>query len=244
MDPSHCFSQTNHVSLVEHEWVAWKFSKTPPSFWQHQSNQLAFMQWLEKKLNFDPNHTDLDRWYNVSVQTVIEHGGAGLLTMNGGSLYGVLKNLYPTHHWQPWRFVRTPKGIWEDVSVRRYVPDSTCFIIKLLLDFVKLISEYFEEMAKQMNLKSLDDWYSVSLEKALQLGAGTIINNYYNNSLITALQQLYPEHKWEPWKFSKLPKSLFWRTARKTRKSSSKSTTTDSTGKPRYETVIDCDIKA
>jgi len=89
------------------------------------NNQLSFLKWLGQQLNLDTlsDGKGLEAWYKVSIQTVIDNGGSGLLHANGGSLYAVLKQLYPTHHWQPWKFVRTPKGMWENIAVRRYAQE-------------------------------------------------------------------------------------------------------------------------
>ena len=43
----------------EHEWHRWKFTAVPRTFWMEPENQLAYMEWLRRKLGFN----DLDDLY-------------------------------------------------------------------------------------------------------------------------------------------------------------------------------------
>ncbi len=52
-----------------------------------------------------------------------------------------------------------------------------------------------------MDIQSPKDWYSVTAEQLHHVGVSSVLKNYYNSSLITALQTIYPEHSWLPWRF-------------------------------------------
>jgi hypothetical protein len=60
---------------------------------------------------------------------------------------------YPEHDWHPWEFTYTPHGIWDDATVQR---------------------KYMEWVAKEINLDTMEKWYSV---KAL-----TLIKKYKGSS--------------------------------------------------------------
>lgn len=53
------------------------------------------------------------------------------------------------------------------------------------------------------NMEVLDS-FSTLIVKALGL-----LTSHYNSSLIKALATIYPEHKWIPWKFGRVPRG-FW----------------------------------
>ncbi len=56
----------------------------------------------------------------------------------------------------------------------------------------------FEEIASYLRVTKLSDWYAVKVTDMHELGAGGLINNYYQGSLMQALQSIYPHYPWEP----------------------------------------------
>ncbi len=61
---------------------------------------------------------------------------------------------------------------------------------------------FFDSAAPQLNIKELKDWYFVSKQQVIQCGGGGLLN-HYNGSLVQALQMVYPEYEWIPWKSSR-----------------------------------------
>ena len=55
----------------------------------------------------------------------------------------MLLSAYPNYQWLPWKFNQTPKGYWKDIQNQR-----KC------LDY----------LAKELNVKELDDWYNIGFE--------------------------------------------------------------------------------
>lgn len=53
----------------------------------------------------------------------------------------------------------------------------------------------------------LSPWYNVSHATLHRLGCGFLLTEKYN-SVYAMVKSIYPEHKWLPWKFKKLPRSL------------------------------------
>jgi hypothetical protein len=66
-----------------------------------------------------------------------------------------------------------------------------------------------EVIGKELGVKDLDDWYKIST-KQLKEKNSSFINRYYNGSLFAALKELFPHHKWDPLRFSQVPKS-YWK---------------------------------
>jgi hypothetical protein len=68
--------------------------------------------------------------------------------------------------------------------------------------------EYFDWLAKQLDIKTPDDWYNVKLADVDKLhGAGLL--HQYGNSLVKALANVYPEYQWNEWKFTQVSKG-YW----------------------------------
>ena len=68
-------------------------------------------------------------------------GGKTVLNMYSGSLSKLLSSIYPEHNWQLWKFNQVPANWW--------------------INNAKL---FMEKAARELNIKSLEDWYNVSRE--------------------------------------------------------------------------------
>lgn len=58
-----------------------------------------------------------------------------------------------------------------------------------------------ETIAKLLHVVTLDDWYSISKEDMYTNGGRELLQFFYEDSNIKALQSIYPEHEWLLWKF-------------------------------------------
>lgn len=66
---------------------------------------------------------------------------------------------------------------------------------------------FFDWIASQLGIKKQEDWYGIS-HVTVRRKSEDILNNY-ENCLSTALQRIYPEYEWYPWKFLRAPTG-FW----------------------------------
>jgi hypothetical protein len=48
----------------------------------------------------------------------------------------------------------------------------------------------------------MDDWYAVKCQDIVKRGGSWILNGQYGGSFVAALQDLFPEHFWQLWKFA------------------------------------------
>ncbi len=51
-------------------------------------------------------------------------------------------------------------------------------------------------------MKEPSDWYNVSVAQFVKMGGGGLLQ-YYKQSLLKALQDIYPDYNWLPYHFSK-----------------------------------------
>ena len=55
----------------------------------------------------------------------------------------------------------------------------------------------------------MNQWHSVKVRDVMNAGGYGLLQEYYNNSLMKALEHVYPELQWRPWEFDKVS-SAFW----------------------------------
>jgi hypothetical protein len=138
-----------------------------------------------------------------------------MMKIYAGSLPKALRAIYPTHTWVEWKFMHVTKGFWQNKANRKL---------------------YFDEIGKELGVKELADWYTFQTEDLSKFGglsqwssfihhyftihqqltsfvrAGNgLLSNFYGDSLPAALSDVYPDHEWQPWRFSVAPSS-YWRT--------------------------------
>ncbi len=58
---------------------------------------------------------------------------------------------------------------------------------------------FFDDIAKQLNLQHVEDWYEVATVQDTQFTS--LLSKHYKNSLFQALSTIYTDHHWLPWKF-------------------------------------------
>lgn len=82
----------------EHQWMPWRFNKTPNGYWQYVSQdrqeQKRIVDWLGEQLCV----TTLDDWYRISLSQVRELASFGGLS-SSAALAQILSSVYPWHPW-------------------------------------------------------------------------------------------------------------------------------------------------
>jgi hypothetical protein len=73
----------------EHHWHQWRFSRSPRNLWNEPTKVRDFLDSLAPKLNV----SNLNDWYRVAAEELVECGGETLLT-KFGSLQGALQQAY------------------------------------------------------------------------------------------------------------------------------------------------------
>src|SRR5688572_7922102 len=82
---------------------------------------------------------------------------------------------------------QVPKGFWSKIENQK---------------------AYIQWLEQQLNINKKEDWYHVTTKQIYQ-NDGTLLTVYYNGSIFTMLQHIYPTFQFLPWKFDQVPKG-FW----------------------------------
>jgi len=161
----------------EYYWKPWMFKFANDDVWRDLDNQKNFFDELATKLNIR-NWRD---WYEHSENDIIRFGGGGILSHHNQSLMSTLSALYPNH---PWELPFAKRSYWinNEEAQRKF------------MDFV----------AKELNVKTWEDWYTVTFKEIEYCGGSTLLY-IYNDSPMKLIRTIYSEHPWQFWKFSKVP---------------------------------------
>jgi hypothetical protein len=209
-----------------HSWRPWKFRHVSSGVWKHLPHQRAVFDemlplLLNQSLSLTTTPISMDRWYEVTLSQIRNmskssslssppsgrRGGrrvsqstsqssptaqAVLSILSGhynNSLSSALITIYPQHAWQPWRFTQVPLGYWNNMENQR---------------------AFFEWLRGELHIHSYEDWYHVSAAQVAAVKGGKhLISRLYAGSLPTALSRVYPDVKWDMWRFKRLPKRMW-----------------------------------
>ena len=152
-------------------------------YWNDINNQRQFLDSISKDLKMKTH----DDWYKLTAKDIRNKGGYRLMQIYSGSLYKALQKIYPEHSWKLSEYDRVPVGYWTDVDIQK---------------------QFLESIFRELEMKTLDDWYKVSTKEVRDRG-GYRLMDLYSGSLMKALQLIYPQHKWDISKFSKVSNG-FW----------------------------------
>lgn len=137
-------------NLPNYDWKPWMFRKAPKNFWQERKNRKRYLTWLGKKLGFQ----SIDDWHRLTEQDFFANYGRALLAIYGGSPIAVLRDLFPKHTWNEWRFAKVPIGFWDKPANRR---------------------RYLRWLGRKLKVKSPADWRKVTyLDFFANCGSGLV----------------------------------------------------------------------
>jgi hypothetical protein len=54
-----CYTDHQCVTILDGEWLPWKFQSAPQSFWHDLKNAIVFMEWLKGELKI----SRYEEWY-------------------------------------------------------------------------------------------------------------------------------------------------------------------------------------
>lgn len=172
--------------------------------WRLFSKRVDWSNFKQQREKFEAIGVELgitkwQDWYNVTKRELIAHGAGGILARYQHSNIKALTSIFPgftlflqfdkrsEYSWKVSSFNQVPKHFWDSKENQRV---------------------FFEQLAKELNIKSFEDWYTVKWSTFREKGAAGILMRY-KDSAIHALASIYPEHKWRIWKFERVPDG-FW----------------------------------
>jgi hypothetical protein len=178
LQPNSLKKYGNSLSLTlrnvypEFEWHNHLFEYTPRNYWTNPNNQRLYMDWVAEELGIDIQND----WYEVTMTDVQSFGTTFISDHYKDSLFAALRSIYPQFEWHTFLFHRVSSNFWSDMKNQR---------------------DYMDWTAEQLGIETQEDWYSVQLNSFV----GNMLNELYNNSLPSALQHIYPEYEWTPYRF-------------------------------------------
>ena len=154
-----------------------KFSSFPSSsrtYFKENENQLEYLEDLFHKLSL----TSLEDWKKISVRTLIDHKGKGLIsTLYHNDMKLLLTSLYPHY---PWSFP----------------PSSSKTDSNKYFSSIDHQREFMDQLYSKLNLSSFDDWIDVTRNKMIENGGKSLVNYYYNGDVKELLKGVYPHYPW------------------------------------------------
>ncbi len=96
----------------------------------------------------------------------------------------LIRELYPQLEWQPWMFHQVYQGYWNRKAHRL---------------------TYLKWLGKQLGLSSAEDWVQVKRRDFVAFFGVSLIQEYYDNSLAKAIQELFPGNGFHPWEYFQVP---------------------------------------
>jgi hypothetical protein len=84
-----------------HDWLPWRFknANVPKGFWDDPNHLIAFFDDFKKHFKYQ----SLEDFYRAKPSMILELGGNGIL-VKYGSVWQGIKETYPNHRWNHWRF--------------------------------------------------------------------------------------------------------------------------------------------
>jgi hypothetical protein len=192
-------------AFPEHEWLEWHFTAVPVGFWTTTANRRRFLDWfarngLPETEQFDPTDpASISAWHRVKVATIRSCGGRGLLAQTNYSLHKALSDAYPEFTFDSTKFVHSVKRAGSKVAGEN---------TPVHLQESKTERQILLDVAKQLQLSDLSQWYGISARKAVRAGA-RFVEKRFGSSLPRALAAAFPEHNWQVWKFERAPRGMF-----------------------------------
>ncbi len=152
--------------------------------------QRSHLEVIAKKLHI----TDHEEWYEMTTTKLRQNGGSALVAQHG-SLSKMLTTVYPEYpifpywldyflmyNWDLSKFTHVPRKYWDDLSNQR---------------------SFIDQLAKKLNVTSLEDWYKVNYSTLQQHGASGLLALKYGYSFRKLLTKLYPQYPWDPTRFNR-----------------------------------------
>ncbi len=154
----------------QHSWYFWKFSDSPLYMWKDPHNlqqydnkpkithYFRYFHWLAGTLDV----RNPQAWSRVTVEDVRRHGGEKLIQLCDGDLSKLLLKIFPNSV-KPWEVsAPAPVGYWDSIDNQR---------------------QFFDQIAKDLRLNRIEDWYGIPKQAVLQKKGGSAVLARYNNSL-------------------------------------------------------------
>lgn len=171
----------------EHDWLPWKFIRSPMGYWKKTENVKSYLDWLCEEIGY----TNMEDLYNLRYDVIHNNYGGYLLdTYHNSSPYQLVMTTYKdVHDWVPWKFKSISNGYWDEEKHR---------------------IKYAKWLYKELGYTNLEDLYRIKQKTIIENGGSGLLQLHYNGSPFQFINSCFPDYKWIPWKFDgQVPKG-YW----------------------------------
>ena len=163
----------------------WDFSsyKKTERIFQSIEEQRKRMDEIFQKLKLKSH----DDWFNIPRKKIIKNGGGKLLYYRyKGDLFLLLTTIYPNHSFTLPKHLNVFKSVEED-------KEKEIVLIPSKKNFNSIENQrlFMDQLFTKLNLKTIDDWLSVTRDNLIQNG-GLSLLRYYKGDFSLLLQSIYP----------------------------------------------------
>jgi len=166
----------------DHDWHFWLFDGLPRGYWDVVEHQRKYTDWLGKKLGY----TAMEDWYKVKIIDFAHNHGWSVVYGYENTPAKAIANIYPEHDWELWKFDPIPKGFWDNQQNHK---------------------KFMDWVTKQLGITDMKDWYYIKHSQLIQYNALPLLG-YYNNSVMTAVTEIYTDHQWDMVEFEKAREAM------------------------------------
>lgn len=138
----------------------------------------------------------MDDWYSITSEQISRVEVKSLSAQYNDSFILSLVNTFDpsinpskrSHRFHPWLFKSVPRNFWKNPKNRRL---------------------FFDWLYERLSFRSMENWYTIGAPVVIEFGGGGLLHDYYNNVYVAALQDIYPEHKFDLSKFTNRPHGVW-----------------------------------
>ena len=150
--------------------------RVKPETWKKFENHRIYAKWLSVQLQY----TNMEDWYTVQ-RSQFEYGNGLLKKYYNGSPIKFVMKVFPQYDWKVYKFRRCPNIYWKEWQNRK---------------------SYADDLGKHLGYITWEDWYQITLQQIKDFYGGGLLTNYYNDSAMKFVMDMYPQHNWDISKFS------------------------------------------
>ena len=135
-------------------------------------NQQIFMDTLFRKFHFKT----LSDWLKLTKRKLINNGGTSLLLYYSNDLFKLFQSIYPNYPWQNEEMKINPNQYFKSIENQRL---------------------FMEYLFDKLELKSLDDWVTITNHQLALNGGRSLILYFYQGDMKKLLTTIYPNYQWK-----------------------------------------------
>ncbi len=167
-----------NAMFPDYEWKPYRFIHVPKNHWNKIENQQEYTNDLGTHLGY----TNMEDWYDITVEKIIKYYGYGLLHYYNNSTQQFINAMFPDYEWKGYKFSSAPNGYWDKIENQQ---------------------EYANDLGKHLEYTEIEHWYQITKQQIKDYYGGGLLTYYYDNSPQVFVNAMFPDYPWINSKFKK-----------------------------------------